>query len=319
MKDEEAIKKAEEAGKKLVQTTTQSADVDLTRDDVGVGVPIFIFPEFGYSKQMMIPFFGELERIASCKFIDLPSIDQFRNLPRAGGMPDYPIDKLVEAFEDERVRTKADKIAIVACGFNSCIAMRYATKYPKHVVGIIFVSPHSSSDKDMDALNRILAKARGEGDTELLHLGMSMQWNSQRGLDGHKIYHQDNSVPYLEGEDEAIDRKEFTTRFFDQKDSVLAQLHPVHTHAAGQCLVPEYNVAKEEPIMGSVLVINGQRSINASDADCEAVAARYNAEHVLFQDSADFPFVEEPEKFSQTVKAFMIKRLKAPKDPKAKK
>ncbi len=309
----EAAKKAEEDGKKTVELTTVSPDVDMIHDDVGIGVPVLVLPEYGYSKELMKPFFMEVEKTAKCEYVELPKITEFRNLEEKGGKPYYPIDKLVDAFEESRKAAKADKIAIVACGFNSWIAMRYATRFPKHVVGLIFISPSSSEAKERESVDRIQRKGKADQDTELLHFGMSMNYDTQRRMTEHEIFHMDRNLPVPAGEDEALDRKEFSLRFADQQDSMLDELYGIHARPLGDCLVPDFKVLNEEVPPVPVLVIEGRQSIYTGEGDVQAVTSHYGAALVTFDNSADCPFIEEPEKFSTTVVGFLRKYLGAAK------
>ena len=80
---------------------TKSRDVDLTYSSRGLGTPVLVLPHYGESAKMMVPFFIELEKIARVSYMELPDIRKFRNLPNNGGKtPYYPIDILVEAFEE---------------------------------------------------------------------------------------------------------------------------------------------------------------------------------------------------------------------------
>jgi len=143
--DEKAIKReAEEArksealGLRALEKTTSTTDVkDVAQDEIGAGAPILILPEVGYSKEMMIPFFLEIEKLgARLKYVDFTDMRKFTSLEARGGKTYYPIDKMADAFEQDRQfelkrnNKNANKIAIIACGRSSWVAMRFATRYP---------------------------------------------------------------------------------------------------------------------------------------------------------------------------------------------
>ncbi len=312
-KEKEAADKAEKEGLKTVERKTETSEVEVVHDDIGIGVPIFILPEYGYSKDMMIPFFLEIERLgAMLKYVDLPPISKFPNLKGMGRMPYYPIDLMVEAFEEDRKNelkrqnAKADKVAIIACGFNSWIAMRYATKYPKNVAGLIFIEPSSSEAKLRECSEGVQKKGKAENNTELFHYGLQLFYDPQNDIDLHDKWHRDNNVQPPEGEAEALHRMAFTTRFADQQDSLLEELYPIHSHPLGGCLVPDFKVFSEEAVEVPVLVIEGKMSIHASQGDVDGVAHHYKGEVVTFENSAEFPFAEEPEKFFKFVSGFLV-------------
>jgi pimeloyl-ACP methyl ester carboxylesterase len=312
--DEEAAKKAEQEGKKLSEGTTTTRDVDVNFVSRGVGVPVIVLPHYGLSKEMMIPFFYEIERIAKVAYMDNPPISKFKNLKSVGGIPYYPIDALVEAFEEFRKAQKADRIAIMACGMDSWIAMRYAAKYPKNVVGLIFVAPISSDKEYGAATKRMKDIANKTGDIELEHYALTRTFNTQTGESTHDEYHKTKNLPKPEGEDEAIHRKDFDLFFNDRMDSLLEQLYPIAYNPPGSVAIPDFSVAKEGKVGVPVLVVSGKHSIYTSESDCALVAKQYGAQLVSFEKSACVPFVEEPQKFNEVVKNFLTKHLaKRPK------
>lgn len=312
--DEEAAKKAEEDGKKLSTGSTQTRDVDMEFVSRGIGMPIIVLPQYGQSKELMIPFFIEVEKIAKVAYMDIPKISSFKNVKAGpGGIPYYPIDPLVEAFEKFRETTKFDKMAIMACGMDSWIAMKYAIKYPRHTAALIFISPISSEAEYGHATDRMRSQGQKSGDIELDHLGLTRSVNGQTGENTHDVYHKEKKLPVPEGENEAIDRKAFTIYFADQFDLLLDQLYPISHNHPGSVLIPNFKVfaEKERPPV-PVLVLSGKRAMYASEGDCAAIAKYYNCPQVSFDRSADLPFIEEPEKFSKTVKEFLLKYVPKP-------
>jgi tRNA A-37 threonylcarbamoyl transferase component Bud32 len=310
--DEAEIKKQREAAKRAEEDGLKSTSGGLT-EDRGTGVPIFVLPELGYSKEMMIPFLLEIEKLgARLKFVDPPPTTGFRNLTAGpGGIPYFPLDKLVDALEEDRKNearrgAAASRVAFIACGKSSWVATRYAAKYPAHVAGIVLVSPSSSTEKAREAVTRLEERARASNSTELLHLGLSLVLDPEQRLTDHERFHRENKVPLPEGEAQALDRIEFTTRFADQQDGLLEELYPIHGRDLGPCLVPEYDVMSENTVDVPVLVVGGSRSMTTSDADVEAVAHHYSGELVTFDDCADFPFAEQPEKFNKVLTGFLV-------------
>jgi pimeloyl-ACP methyl ester carboxylesterase len=311
--DEEAAKKAEEEGKKLSVGQTTTRDVDVEFVSRGIGMPIIVLPHYGQSKELMIPFFIEVEKFAKVAYMDIPMISSFKNVKAgAGGIPYYPIDPLVEAFEKFRETTKFDKMAILACGMDSWIAMRYATKYPKHVAALIFVSPISSEAEYGHATDRIKSQGQKSGDLELEHFGLTRTVEGGSGENTHDKYHKDKKLAVPEGEPEAIDRKEFTIYFADQNDSLLDQLYPVSHHHPGSVLIPPFKVSAEPKTGVPAIVLSGKHAIYTSEGDCAQISKYYGCPMVSFDRSADLPFIEEPEKFSKTVKEFLLKYVPKP-------
>jgi pimeloyl-ACP methyl ester carboxylesterase len=313
----EEMKKAEEEGRKLSEGTTRSRDVDLSFVARGKGTPVLVIPEYGMSKDLYIPFFIELEKIAKVCYMDLPKLSSFKNLQAVGQtkIPYYPIDSLVQAFEDFRKEQKVDKFVILSCGIDSWIAMRYATKYPKNVAALVFVAPISSLQEYQKATDRMIKGGEAQGDIELWHCGLERRFNTQTGESQHDEYHRTKQLPKPEGEEVAINRKEFTLYFGDGADTLLDQLYPKAWNHPGECGIPEFKAETETPGPPS-LVISGKRSIFTSEDDCARVAKQYGALVANFDRSADFPFIDEPEKFTESVRKFLVKYVGRPKGDK---
>ncbi|MEZ0227529.1 MAG: alpha/beta fold hydrolase [Planctomycetota bacterium] len=180
----------------------------------------------------------------------------------------------------------------------------------------MFVCPQASSDKYQEATDRLTNKAKAENDTELLHYAMARTYDGNRRMDSHEIFHADKNVPVPEGEAEALDRKEFTIHFVDVQDSLLAELHPIRPRSLGDCLIPDFKVVQEPKVDVPVLVCAGQRSIVTSQGDYQAVADHYGGALVSFDKSGDYPFVDEPERFSAVVMKFLTKYLPKTKEAK---
>ncbi|MBI3723036.1 HEAT repeat domain-containing protein [bacterium] len=302
----EEAKQAEEEGNKLADGTTHAKDVDLAFRSRGLGTPVIVLPHYGHSKDVMIPFFIEIEKFARCSYMDIPKIKDFKNLAKEGKTPYFPIDQLVDAFEAFRKTTKYDRIAIVACGLDSWIAMRYASKYPRNTAALILVCPYSSLAEVHKTTANLVKAGEETGDRELQHYALTRTVDTKTDEDDHDKLHRVQSIPKWEGEDEALTRKHYTIFFGDQKDSLLEQLFEIYENHPGSILYPEFKVENEAANV-PVLVAYGLKSLLSSPSDCEAVAKHYGAIVVPFKESADLPFVEEPEKFSQSMRTFLAK------------
>jgi len=90
---------------------------------------------------------------------------------------------------------------------------------------------------------------------------------------------------------------------------MLGELYPIHAHDLGGSFPPDFEALSEKPVNVPVLVIEGKQSLYSSEEDVEAIARHYNADLVSFEDSGDFPFIEEPEKFSKVLATFLVKNF----------
>ncbi|HVY62289.1 MAG TPA: HEAT repeat domain-containing protein [Planctomycetota bacterium] len=309
--DEEAKKKAEEEGKALSEGGTTLRDVDLTYVTRGIGAPVIVLPEYGQSNKMQIPFFYELEKAAKMYYFALPKIASFKNLKQAAGRNYYPIDQLVDAFDEFRKTTKSDKIAIIASGMNAWIAMKFAEKYPQKTACIIFIAPISGNKEYGRATDRMIKGGKERNDLELWHLGLTRSVDMQSGKNTHDAFHEKEKLAVPEGENEAIDRKDFTIYFGDQQDSLVDYLYPISHDFPGEVLIPDFELLKSKSAPGvPVMVCVGKTPITASVSDCQEIAKFYGGQLVVFDRSAALPQIEEPEKFNKEAVAFLKRYAK---------
>ncbi len=318
--DEESLKKAEELGLKLKsrQVTSVAGGVTLETEERGgnekiVSVPILIIPYYGYSKEIMKPFLSELEKTNKLYYIDLPPIKSFGALKTAGAtqIPFYPIDKLVEAFEDLRKETKQERFAIMACGMNSWIAMKYANLYPKSVSHMVLISPVSSYKAYSDALNRMESQGKAKNDIEMWHYALTQSFNNQTGESVHDIFHKEKNLPVPDGEDGGLDRRSWSLFFRDERDSLIAMLYPKKHRQMGTVAIPDYRCFSEKPKARiPTIVIVGKNCLYAGVEDCKQIAKHYGGECFVYENSSAMPFAEESTRFNKDMAALLRERKK---------
>ncbi len=323
--DEVAKRKAEELGNKLKKRTTVSVSggVSLETEEIGgnkvSGVPILVIPEYGFSKEIMKPFLAKLSKTNKIFFIDLPRINSFKDLKVVSDakIPYYPIDSLVQAFEDLRKETNQERFAIMACGMNSWIAMRYANLYPKSVSHLVFICPISSNKAYGDATMRMRNKGEKERDVELEHFALTRTFDTKSGQNTHDKHHEDKKLPKPDGEAAAIDRREWSLFFRDVRDGLIGMLYPRKDHPMGSVAIPEFRCFAEPPKAKiPTIVIAGKHSILSSIEDCSAIAKHYGGQFYTYANSSCMPFAEESELFNKHM-AFLL-REKVRSKPKAK-
>lgn len=308
--DEEALRKAEELGRKLKENSTRVAGVDLDTSERGTGSPILILPHYGYSKNTMLPFLSELEKNHKLIYMDLPPIKSFKGLRTVSAkkIVYYPIDRLVKAFEALRRKTGETHFAIMACGMSSWIAMRYAKLYPKSVAAMIFVAPISSVDEYGDATGRLERTGKAQNDREMHYFALSRSFDRETGESTLDKYHRENDIPKTPGESAAISRRKWSLYFMEERDGMLAMLYPrAHDRGAASVAIPPFDLKKEEKPASRVptLVISGGRDLVSSRGDGKFIADYYGGKHVVFPRSACMPFAEESPKFNDVVGGFL--------------
>ena len=323
--DEEAKKAAEDLGRKLKKGRTVSAiggvTVDTVERGIGNGVPILVLPQYGQSKETMIPFLSALERRHKVIYIELPPITKFEGLTRAGqtDVPFYPIDKLVGAFEDMRKEREQEHFAILACGLNTWIAMRFAEKYPESVAAMLLVAPYSGNRAFGKASERFIRQGEAKKDLELTYVGFSRSFNTQTGESTLDAKHKEDAdrYPVLEGESGCIDRRAWSLHFADDRDGVLSMLYPIHHHSVGgRVAIPKFECLQNDKLKKRVptLVFAGKKSLHTSVDDCKAVAKHYGGRCLVYSNTSNMPFIEESRRFNKDVAGFLKKYTRVPDD-----
>lgn len=304
--DEEALKKAEELGNKLKKRTTVSIAGRVTleteeRGKLGKAVPILVLPEYGHSKEVLVPFLAELEKTHRLFYIDLPPVNSFKDVPVVSDrrIPYYPIDQLVDAFEDLRKQTGQKRFAILACGLNCWIAMRYASKYPDSVSHMVLVGPLSSDRAYGQATDRMEQQGKAKNDIELWHLALTRRMDTKTGESLHDIYHAKEKLPKPDGEDGSLDRRMWSLYFRDERDSMISMLYPKMHRLLGSVAIPEFRCFAEPKRNVPTIVIAGKASLLTSVEDCQAIANHYGGKLYVYESSSMMPFIEESQLFNK--------------------
>lgn len=300
-------KKAEEEGKKTSNETTTLRDVELTFKEAGKGGPLFILPEYGYSGMYFEKHLLALDDVARLFYIDLPGTSKFKGLkPVAGGLPEYPIDKLCEAFDELRKLKKQDRIAILAHGVSGWVAMRYATKYPRNVSHLILVSTWTSGKAWADGRDRaeLAGKSKQNGyDLEFEHFAASclIEGNGQARYSA-------------QGDDEsqALDRAQWTGYFTDWRSAYQMLFWPKvdRSKEMGGAMVPQFDVSREKgnPVPTLVFYGTNPRAIWTSAADMRQLGKCYpNASFIECPRSNRMPFIEDYDLFIKSTRNFFKK------------
>jgi pimeloyl-ACP methyl ester carboxylesterase len=317
--DEETQRKAEELGNKLKkrETVSMAGGVTLETEERGrtdlKGVPILVLPYYGYTKETMTPFLAELEKTNKLFYIQLPPIKSFKNLKTVTqrNVPLLPIDNLVNAFEDLRKGTGQERFALLACGLNSWIAMRYASLYPNSVSHLVLIGPMSSNKAFGDATDRMIKQGQSKNDIELWHLGLTRTMDSQTGEVTHDKFHKEKKLAQPEGELPSIDRREWSLFFKDDRDMLASMLYGIKDdkNVAGFA-IPDFDCKKEPKRNIPTIVIVGANFLLSSVQDCQAIAKHYGGACYVYPNSSAMPFAEESATFNKHMALLLREKVK---------
>jgi proline iminopeptidase len=296
-------KKAEAEGKKTTEETTVLRDVELNFKEAGKGGPLFVLPEYGYGNVYLEKALLGLDDTARLFYIDLPGTAKFKNLPPGNtGLPEYPIDKLCDAFDELRKARKQERIGILGHGMAAWVGMRYATKYPKNVSHLILVSTWTSG------------KAWGDGRTRTEQLGKQTSDLDLEHWAAHCLF--ENGKPRYSptsGDDQdAVLRGRWSSYFNDPRDAYAMLFWPQveRIQEMGGCQIPEFDVGKEKgnPVPTMLIYGTSQRAVWTSSQDMKQLNKYYpNSTVVECPNSNRMPMIEDYETFMKAVKGFFKK------------
>ncbi|MCZ6691254.1 MAG: HEAT repeat domain-containing protein [Planctomycetota bacterium] len=300
-KAREEREKAEEEGRKAAERKSRTRSVDLSIKIRGAGAPILVLPMGGYDQAYYEPYLQSIQDICKIHYVTLPAIKEFKGLERgAGGIVKYPMDELVDAFEDLRKDLKYKKFAIMGHETTSMVAQRYVTKYPDSVSHLILVGAYSGTEAYRRILKAMIATGKKNKDSELEYLPLSILVDQ----DGKQL-----REPRDSDEAESLSRRSFALYFHYPHDLIVREMYDEYRLKAGVSnYFPEFDTFKERRATVPTLVMNGRHSLWSNVTDAQKIAKHYrNSQLVIFEKSTMMPFIEETEKFAAHIHAFFKK------------
>jgi pimeloyl-ACP methyl ester carboxylesterase len=292
---------AEEEGEK---ETTVVRGIPLTFKTRGTGIPLLVIHDDTWYDNYFEPYLSSIEKVCKIFYIRLPEVDSFENLKRnIGGMPYYPVDKLVDAFEELRTKFKYRKFAIMAHGFSTLIAQRYLTRHSEKVSHMILMGALSGDEAYGIILNNIEREGNATKDKEMTRMAW---WHTI--IDEKKNTKQ--YEPKSDAEKRALQRKMFSMYFANPQDPEIFSIFDRCKKPLDypECLSPEFDTYREKKVPVPILILMGAKCLWTNLKDGERIQKNYpRAELVVFQKSAMMPFIEENAKFTEEIKKFFKK------------
>jgi pimeloyl-ACP methyl ester carboxylesterase len=292
------------------------AGVQLTYRQRGVdaGMPLLVLPDFGYESSYLEATLSEVERERRVLYVTLPAAADFRapTLGSGGGLPTYPLERVVAAVEALRAKLLADgsigeRFALFAHGRSAWIAMAYVSEHPKAVRRLVLVAAHSGTKAAAQGVADLEQRGKEIGDEELLHYAQSRRVSA-----GVAAY-----SPKSPEEEEALDRVSFRARFADPRDLRIGRLlGGVEEREGGRmhrllrplgCALPTFSLFELPVAPVPTLIFHGGFSVETSAQDAEAIKRHFgkNARVITFKRSAELPFMEEAAKTVAGMRRFL--------------
>ncbi len=261
----------------------------------GTGPLTIVLPITHTTTVYYMPYFSQWNFV-KWMYINMPPLSSFPDLQRDDGDAIYPVDLLVDAFEDMRKKRNAEKIVLLAHGFTTWVAAKYAQKYPERVLGLILLDPYASNETFSKAIDAALRS--GDPDAEF--------WGkvSRREI---KIGSQ------LEGEVYGYCRTSWYLAPKNRDDVEIGMLKRVWDDPDGESiLIPQFDIRGEEVSRIPALIFLPGKDNEHMAFDDLGRLQRYYPKNVIVKGGDKFaymPFMEAPDLFEQGLRAFVDKKV----------
>ena len=259
----------------------------------GTGPLVIVLPELNYSTLYYLPYFNQW-LFVKWLFINLPPIRSFPGLTfDADNDPYYPVDILVDAFEDMRKKRNVEKMAILAHGFTTWIAAKYAQKYPDRVLGLILLNPWGSNETYGKRLDELIRS--DDPDEEFWAKVNRKQIRIANPQEGMQYEYISSSV-----------------RVRDQTDLEVSCLRGFWRDPEGTTVVvPEFDIRGDNTSRVPVLMYFENEANRLQTTDDLKRMQRYYVDNITVtcKKSARLPFMEESEIFEKALRMFVEKKL----------
>ncbi|MHC4954851.1 MAG: HEAT repeat domain-containing protein [Planctomycetota bacterium] len=272
-------------------------DVELKFNDTfarrGSGPLVIVLPQTLKLATYYMPYFNQW-LFVKWLFINLPPVTSFPDVQyNEHNDPIYPVDLLVDAFEEARKKYNVEKCAVLAQGMTCWVAAKYAQKYPDRVSGMILLNPYASNETYSKRIEE--AKRSGHPDDEFWAKVSSYEIKAA-----------------TTAESEVYDWFRSSTYVYDKSDIELGVLRRVwRDPQAVSIQVPPFDIRGENTSKTPVLMFFSRKNNKLTGYDDINRLKRFFPRNITvkLKKSARFPFMEEPALFEKALRAFVDKYL----------
>jgi pimeloyl-ACP methyl ester carboxylesterase len=257
----------------------------------GSGPLVIVLPDLNLVTTYYMPYFNQW-MFVKWLFINMPPIRSFPNVQiNEHGDPIYPVDMLVDAFEEKRKKENVEKTALLTHGWTSWVAAKYAEKYPDRISGLILLEPYATDDTygaHIDA-----AKRSGDPDAEFWAKVSSYEIKAATQLEGDKY-----------------DWYRYSCWLHDRSDveiGVLMKIWPLDGASSTQ--IPEFDIRGEnQSNIPCLMFFSEEKNALSGFGDIKRLQKNFPKSIVVkLRKSARLPFMEEPDKFEEALRMFVDK------------
>ncbi len=275
-------------------------DVKLKFNDTfarkGSGPLVVVMPMTQRSTTYYMPYFNQW-LFVRWLFINLPPVTSFPDVQYDDGDPIYPVDILVDAFEDMRKKQRVEKMVLLGHGFSNWVAAKYAQKYPDRVSGLILLNPYSSNE----TFSRRVDEALRSGDQDAEYWGKVSRRQIKMGS-------------RIEGEIYDHYRVTALVAPKNRADIELGMIRRIWRDPnASTIVIPEFDIRGEETSRTPCLMFFANKSNELTGIDGLNRLKRYYPKHIVVNGKSKFarlPFMEYPQIFEKALRAFIDKKIR---------
>ncbi len=262
----------------------------------GSGPLVIALPSTQRSTVYYMPYFNQW-MFVRWLFINLPPIDSFPDVQQnAQGDDIYPVDILVDAFEDMRKKRNVEKMVLLGHGFSCWIAAKYAQKYPDRVSGLILLNPYASNEDYSKAIDA--AKRSASPDAQLWGKVSSYEMKIASALEG-EIYDYYRSSAWLGPK--------------SRNDIELNLLRRIWVDPNAKTIaIPPFDIRGEETSRVPTLMFFANKKNELTGAGSINRLRRYYPNNFIVplkNKAARLPFMEAPQVFEKVLRRFIDEKI----------
>lgn len=275
-------------------TVARIDDRDIEYEVGGSGSPCILAPvSWGIDYTLWAHYLADLEEKLTMVYFNPRGIGRSSEITSPS---DWSMDSIVSDMERLRKHLGFDRIAVMGHSAGGFAALKYAIRRSENLTALILVGTAANTDyeKDFDDLSR--TDKRIAGIFEEMRKPLKEEMTKEELMKRNLLL-----VFSLYFEDYQSHKREFEETLSDSR------LSPDHLRYHQQVDLPRYDVLSElNKITCPVLMIAGRH-----DPICPPEFSQVlddslpNSKTVVFEDSGHWPFIEEEERFIESVFDFL--------------
>ncbi|MGH7162302.1 MAG: hypothetical protein ACREID_02370 [Planctomycetota bacterium] len=258
----------------------------------GTGHLVMVLPASHRTTTYFMPYLNQW-LFARWVYINLPPVQSFPNVQKdSDGDVIYPVDLLVDAFEEVRKKYNVEKTVVMADGFTNWVAAKYEQKYPDRVSGLVMINPYATHETYSRRVDEALRS--GDPDEEFWGKVSSKQLKPATAL-----------------EQERYDYVRWSALIHDQSDLELAFLARLWDDPNGVTItIPKFDIRSGEGQAKLwALMFFPPKNNKLGGFEDKNRLSRFYPKNICvdLKKSAMLPFMEEPAKFEEAMRTFFDK------------